>query len=337
MSIIEFFKERVMFLIINILILIFTGVLLKALKVDLYAIIFIVVINFIGILVFHIYEYIKKKKYYDEVLSNLKSLDKKYLISEVMDEADFLDGKILYSIIQETNKSMNDEILKLKLNISEYKEYIELWVHEIKTPISTCMLLIENNDLPVTESIGEEIERVENYIEQALFYARSNALEKDYIIKEINLIDCINNSIKKNLNQLIENKIKIDITNIEDIIYSDSKWVEFILNQIISNSIKYKKKDNSILKFYSEKSDESIILTIEDNGIGMDEKDVLKAFDKGYTGSNGRKFTKSTGIGLYLCNKLCEKLGLNIKLESSLNEGTKVSILFPINKMMLFD
>lgn len=337
MSIIEFFKERVIFLIINLLILVFTGVLLKALKVNLYAIIFIVVINFIGIIVFHIYEYIKKKKYYNEVLSNLKSLDKKYLISEVMDEADFLDGKILYSIIQETNKSMNDEILKLKLNIGEYKEYIELWVHEIKTPISTCRLLIENNDLPVTESIGEEIEKVENYIEQTLFYARSNALEKDYIIKEIKLIDCIKSSIKKNLNQLIENKIKIDITNIEDIIYSDSKWVEFILNQIISNSIKYRREDNSILKFYSEKIDENIILTIEDNGIGMDEKDVLKAFDKGYTGSNGRKFTKSTGIGLYLCNKLCEKLGLNIKLESSLNEGTKVSILFPINKMMLFD
>lgn len=337
MNIIEFFKERVIFLIINILILLFTGILLEALKVDLYAIIFIVVINFIGIIVFHIYEYIKKKKYYNEVLSNLKSLDKKYLISEVMDEADFLDGKILYSIIKETDKSMNDEILKLKLNIREYKEYIELWVHEVKTPIATCKLLIENNDLPVTESIGEEVERVENYIEQALFYARSNTLEKDYIIKEIKIIDCINSSIKKNLNQLIENKIKIDITNIEDIIYSDSKWVEFILNQIISNSIKYRKKDNSILKFYSEKSGENIVLTIEDNGIGMDEKDVLKAFDKGYTGTNGRKFTKSTGIGLYLCNKLCIKLGLKIKLESLLNGGTKVYILFPINKMMLFE
>lgn len=337
MSIIEFFKERVIFLIINILILSFTGMLLKALKVDLYAITFIVVINFIGIIVFHIYEYIKKKKYYDEVLSNLKSLDKKYLISEVMDEADFLDGKILYSIIKETDKSMNDEILKLKLNIREYKEYIELWVHEVKTPIATCKLLIENNDLPVTESIGEEVEKVENYIEQALFYARSNTLEKDYIIKEIKIIDCINSSIKKNLNQLIENKIKIDITDIDDIVYSDSKWVEFILNQIISNSIKYRKKDNSVLKFYSEKSGENIILTIEDNGIGMDEKDVLKAFDKGYTGTNGRKFTKSTGIGLYLCNKLCIKLGLKIKLESLLNGGTKVYILFPMNKMMLFE
>lgn len=337
MNIIEFFKERVIFLIINILILSFTGILLEALKVDLYAIIFIVVINFIGIIVFHIYEYIKKKKYYDEVLSNLKSLDKKYLISEMMDEADFLDGKILYSIIKETDKSMNDEILKLKLNIREYKEYIELWVHEVKTPIATCKLLIENNDFPVTESIGEEVERVENYIEQALFYARSNTLEKDYIIKEIKIIDCINSSVKKNLNQLIENKIKIDITDRDNIVYSDSKWVEFILNQIISNSIKYRKKDNSILKFYSEKSGENIVLTIEDNGIGMDEKDVLKAFDKGYTGTNGRKFTKSTGIGLYLCNKLCIKLGLKIKLESLLNGGTKVYIFFPINKMMLFE
>ena len=232
---------------------------------------------------------------------------------------------------------MNDEISKLKLNISQYKEYIELWVHEVKTPIAACKLLIENNDSPVTESIGEEIRKIEDYIEQALFYARSNTMEKDYIIKKISLVNCINNSVKKNLDQLIANRIKINITDVEETVYSDSKWLEFILNQIISNSIKYRKSKNSEIKFYAKKDNQNIILIIEDNGIGMDEKDVLKAFDKGYTGTNGRKFTKSTGIGLYLCKKLCEKLGLKIKLESKLDKGTRVSILFPINNIMLFD
>lgn len=337
MSIIEFLRERIVFLIINILILIFTGVLLKSLGVDSYPIIFILFINIIGILIFHIYDYIKRRNYYKEVLNNLDALDKKYLISEVIEEPNFIDGKVLYSIIEQTDKSMNDEISKLKLNISQYKEYIELWVHEVKTPIAACMLLIENNSSPVTESIEEEIRKIEDYIEQALFYARSNTMEKDYIIKKISLVNCINNSVKKNLNQLIANRIKINITDVEETVYSDSKWLEFILNQIISNSIKYRKTTNSEIKFYAKKNNQNIILTIEDNGIGMDEKDVLKAFDKGYTGSNGRKFTKSTGIGLYLCKKLCEKLGLKIKLESTLDEGTKVSILFPINNIMLFD
>lgn len=337
MSIIEFLRERIVFLIINILILIFTGVLLKSLGVDSYPIIFILFINIIGILIFHIYDYIKRRNYYKEVLNNLDALDKKYLISEVIEEPNFIDGKVLYSIIEQTDKSMNDEISKLKLNISQYKEYIELWVHEVKTPIAACMLLIENNSSPVTESIEEEIRKIEDYIEQALFYARSNTMEKDYIIKKISLVNCINNSVKKNLDQLIANKIKINISDVDEIVYSDSKWLEFILNQIISNAIKYRKSKNSEIKFYSRKDNENIILTIEDNGIGMDEKDVLKAFDKGYTGTNGRKFTKSTGIGLYLCKKLCEKLGLKIKLESILDEGTKVSILFPINNIMLFD
>ena len=337
MSIIEFLRERIVFLIINILILIFTGVLLKSLGVDSYPIIFILFINIIGILIFHIYDYIKRRNYYKEVLNNLDALDKKYLISEVIEEPNFIDGKVLYSIIEQTDKSMNDEISKLKLNISQYKEYIELWVHEVKTPIAACMLLIENNSSPVTESIEEEIRKIEDYIEQALFYARSNTMEKDYIIKKISLVNCINNSVKKNLNQLIANRIKINITDVEETVYSDSKWLEFILNQIISNAIKYRKSKNSEIKFYSRKDNKNIILIIEDNGIGMDEKDVLKAFDKGYTGSNGRKFTKSTGIGLYLCKKLCEKLGLKIKLESTLDEGTKVSILFPINNIMLFD
>ena len=337
MSIIEFLRERIVFLIINILILIFTGVLLKSLGVDSYPIIFILFINIIGILIFHIYDYIKRRNYYKEVLNNLDALDKKYLISEVIEEPNFIDGKVLYSIIEQTDKSMNDEISKLKLNISQYKEYIELWVHEVKTPIAACMLLIENNSSPVTESIEEEIRKIEDYIEQALFYARSNTMEKDYIIKKISLVNCINNSVKKNLNQLIANRIKINITDVEETVYSDSKWLEFILNQIISNSIKYRKSNNSEIKFYSRKDNKNIILIIEDNGIGMDEKDVLKAFDKGYTGTNGRKFTKSTGIGLYLCKKLCEKLGLKIKLESTLDEGTKVSILFPINNIMLFD
>ncbi|MDZ5034907.1 ATP-binding protein, partial [Clostridium perfringens] len=136
---------------------------------------------------------------------------------------------------------------------------------------------------------------------------------------------------------LIERKIKIEVKDLDVIVYSDSKWIEFIINQIISNSIKYIGNGERIIKFYTNKVGENIILYIEDTGIGMSEKDVIKVFEKGYTGENGRRFGKSTGIGLYLCKKLAIKLGLGINLTSELNVGTKVSIIFPINRMMIFE
>jgi len=339
MIIIDFVKERILFIIISLMILLFTSILLLTLKVDFYAIVFIFVINFIGILIYHIYDYFNRKKYYDELLNNLEALDKKYLISDVIDKGSFLESKILYHIINETTKSMKDDISDLRINNKEYREYIELWVHEIKTPIASSKLLIENNKSELTESIGEDLSKVESYIEQALFYARSNTLEKDYIIKELDLKSVVNKVIRRNSKVLIEKKIKIEILDTEKIVYTDSKWLEFIINQIVSNSIKYvdnEKLENKI-KFYTRNIGENIVLYIEDTGIGMNEKDVIKAFEKGYTGENGRRFGKSTGMGLYLCKKLSQKLGLGIELESEINKRTKIAIVFPINKMMIFE
>ena len=323
MSFIEYFKDKVIFIIINIIVLVITSYLLFGLNVSSYAIFIICILNFLASISFFIYDCLRKSKYYSSLLKRLDELDKKYFIGDVATEEDFLEGKILFEIISQATKSMKDDISESIRNSNDYKEYIELWVHEIKTPIATCKLLIENNDNEVTESIGEEVTKVEDYIEQVLFYARSNAVEKDYLIKEINLKESINAVIRKNANTLIEKRVKVDIRNVDKIVSCDSKWIEFILGQIVSNSIKYMDKKESVLK-------------ICDNGIGMDERSVIKAFEKGYTGENGRRFGKSTGMGLYLCKKLCEKLGLGINIKSNENEGTEVTILFPINDMMKF-
>ncbi|CUN81154.1 sensor histidine kinase [Clostridium disporicum] len=336
MSFIEYFKDKVIFIIINIIVLVITSYLLFGLNVSSYAIFIICILNFLASISFFIYDCLRKSKYYSSLLKRLDELDKKYFIGDVATEEDFLEGKILFEIISQATKSMKDDISESIRNSNDYKEYIELWVHEIKTPIATCKLLIENNDNEVTESIGEEVTKVEDYIEQVLFYARSNAVEKDYLIKEINLKKSINAVIRKNANTLIEKRVKVDIRNVDKIVSCDSKWIEFILGQIVSNSIKYMDKKESVLKIYSENIGNDVILKICDNGIGMDEKSVIKAFEKGYTGENGRRFGKSTGMGLYLCKKLCEKLGLGINIKSKENEGTEVTILFPINDMMKF-
>ncbi|MGU8220811.1 ATP-binding protein [Clostridium perfringens] len=337
MNLRDFIKERIVFIIINSLILLFTAILLMVLKVDSFAILFIVIINGAGILIYHIFDYLRKKQYYDEIKENMESLDKKYLISEVIEEGTFTESKLIYDVICKGNKAMNDEIGEFKRGINDYREYIELWVHEIKTPIATCKLLIENNESPLTESIGEEVCKLENYIDQALFYTRSNTLEKDYIIKEMSLSSCVNKVLNNNADSLIKKRVKISLGDLEKQVYSDSKWIEFILGQIISNSIKYMNKEHKELKIYCNENSKYVILNIEDNGAGISEKDISRVFDKGFTGENGRKFGKSTGIGLYLCKKLCKKLGLDIKLISEEGKFTRVSIIFPINKMMIFE
>ncbi|EGT3607698.1 TPA: HAMP domain-containing histidine kinase [Clostridium perfringens] len=337
MNLRDFIKERIVFIIINSLILLFTAILLMVLKVDSFAVLFIVIINGAGILIYHIFDYLRKKQYYDEIKENMESLDKKYLISEVIEEGTFTESKLIYDVICKGNKAMNDEIGEFKRGINDYREYIELWVHEIKTPIATCKLLIENNESPLTESIGEEVCKLENYIDQALFYTRSNTIEKDYIIKEMSLSSCVNKVLNNNADSLIKKRVKINLGDLEKRVYSDSKWIEFILGQIISNSIKYINKEYKELKIYCSESSKYVILNIEDNGDGISDKDVSRVFDKGFTGENGRKFGKSTGIGLYLCKKLCKKLGLDIKLISEEGKFTRVSIIFPINRMMIFE
>lgn len=230
---------------------------------------------------------------------------------------------------------MKDEVADLKRNINDYKEYIETWVHEIKTPIASARLILENDEGYINKSVLEEIEKVEGFIEQVLFYARSSTVERDYIIKKIPLKNSINSVIRKNANILIEKRVKIQLEDIEKKVYCDSKWIEFILQQIISNSVKYMDKDEKYIKIRCLEKDKNIILKILDNGIGISEKSIEKVFEKGYTGENGRKYSNSTGMGLYLCKKLCLKLGLGISIESKLGVGTEVTIVFPINNYNL--
>ena len=335
MKLIEYIKEKFVFMVINIVMTLSGVVILKALKVDTYAIVFISILNLIGVFSCYIYDYFNRKKYYDNLFKNLDGLDKKYFIAEILESGDFIESNIIYSVLEECTKSMKDEVADLKRNINDYKEYVETWVHEIKTPIASARLILENDEGYINKSVLEEIEKVEGFIEQVLFYARSSTVERDYIIKKIPLKNSINSVIRKNANILIEKRVKIQLEDIEKKVYCDSKWIEFILQQIISNSVKYMDKDEKYIKIRCLEKDKNIILKILDNGIGISEKSIEKVFEKGYTGENGRKYNNSTGMGLYLCKKLCLKLGLGISIKSKLGVGTEVTIVFPINNYNL--
>lgn len=275
-------------------------------------------------------EYFKKKKFYDNLSNMLEELEEEYLITEIINTPDFLEGKLLKNTIETIDKSMLENVNKYKYMTEDYKEYIELWIHEIKIPIAASKMVIENNKNEVTKSIDEELDKVENYIEQALFYARSNTVEKDYYIRKVVLKEIVNESIKKNKSSLIQEKISINIHNLDIEVNTDNKWIVFILNQIIQNSIKYRKKEKSIIEIYANQGKENVILYVKDNGIGIRQGEITRVFEKGFTGTNGRLSNKkSTGIGLYLCKKLCNKLGIGIELNSVQNEGTEIRLVFP--------
>lgn len=296
-----------------------------------YAIFFFSILTFGCSISGFLYEYWKKRSYYFDLLKSLDGLDRKSLIPELIDEPDFIEGKILYETLQVCNKSMNDEIAYYQQNSKEYREYIETWIHEIKTPIASAKLIIENNLDHVTRSIDEEIELIDGFIEQALYYSRSSGVEKDYIIKPVTLQELVSQVLRKNSKEFIAKKIRLEKGDLDQTVYTDVKWLTFILNQVIGNAMKYK-SDNPVISIQAVTRENKIILEITDNGIGISASDLPKVCEKGYTGTTGRKYAKSTGMGLYLCKKLCLKMGLNLDIESVEGAGTTVRILFPVSR-----
>ena len=334
----DFIKEKVILLVGIVLAISSVEILLLAyhigILVRLYCLFIIIFVVLLAIIV----EYKKKKDYYNRLLNNLEDLKEKYLISEIVKTPSFIEGKILKEILQDTGKSMLENVNYYKNIQEDYKEYIELWIHEVKIPIAASKLIIENNKNEITKSIDEELDKVENYTEQALFYARSNAVEKDYIINKTNLKDIVNGAILKNKTTLLNEKVTLLLDKLKDEkVYTDSKWAIFIVNQIIQNAIKYSKKEDKKIEIYSTQKNDKVILYIKDNGIGIKKGEITRVFEKGFTGENGRRIgQKSTGIGLYLCKKLCDKLGLGIELNSKINVGTEVRIIFPKNSYINF-
>ncbi len=252
-----------------------------------------------------IFDYFRKYKFYKKILNTLDKLDKKYLILEMLKKPNFYDGEIFYQILYDINKSMIENVKEYNLSITDFKEYVEMWIHEVKIPVASLTLLIHNNKNMFDKRYIEQIRKLDNYIDQILYFVRSENAEKD------------------------ENKVNLEVDIHNEKVLTDSKWLEFVLNQIINNSIKYKKNNNDpIIKISVKDEKDKVYLTIWDNGIGIPKNDIKRVFDKSFTGENGRIMAKSTGMGLYIVKKLCDKLGHKIIIESEIHKYTKITIIF---------
>ncbi|MBQ9935290.1 MAG: sensor histidine kinase [Lachnospiraceae bacterium] len=287
----------------------------------------------VGFLLGTFVDYKRWAKYFRHIDNLMEDLDKKYLLCELLEQGDTQEEKKLKEILYDMEVSMNERVSRYRRGSKEYKEYIESWVHEIKLPIATMKMILANHK---DQNLGleEELGRLEGYVEQSLFYARSNDVEKDYLINEVSLERTVQEVILKRKKTLRNIKTGINLHDLEQTIYSDSKWLEFILGQIVDNSIKYGEEGKLRLEIYSEKKDNAVLLYIKDNGCGIKSSETSRVFDKGFTGSNGRAGKNSTGIGLYLCKKLCDRLEHNIRIESQEGQGTTVTLVFPLSDMV---
>ena len=328
----DYLKDNLVGIIIYLSTIILIVLILNAFKMPIFvSIICFCIFIICGISIITI-SYIKKNSFYKNYLSNLEKLSKKYLILETIPEPNTYEEKILVNSLYDINKSMIENINEYQRSTIEFKEFVELWIHEVKIPISSLILKCHNNKEKYDKSFLSLIRRLDNQIDEVLYYVRSENTEKDFAIAEVSLKEVIRNVGLKNKDDLLESNIDF-ITDLKDLkISTDKKWLEFIINQIINNSIKYKKDKDSYIKISAFEQSEKKVLEIYDNGIGIPSKDLKRVFEKSFTGSNGREKVKSTGMGLYIVKKLCDKLGHNIKIESKEKDYTKVIIEFGKNE-----
>ncbi len=329
----KYLKDNIYKLLILIICYVINLLIFFAFKIDKSVIISSSLIYIICFLLILLIPYFRKKKFYTDLLSNIEVLDKAYLVLETLNKPEFYEGELLYQALYDINKSMNENVRLIRESLQDFKEYIEMWIHEVKIPLSTLVLISNNHKEQFDKKTKLQLKKLENYVDQVLYYTRSENAEKDYLIKETNLSKVIKNVGLKNMTDLLENKIDYIVENVNVLVLTDSKWLEFILGQVINNSIKYKRKiKNSYIKIFAKEEKDKIVLIVEDNGIGIKKSDLKQVFDKSFTGVNGRNTNKSTGMGLYIAKKMCEKLGHKIDIESIYNEYTKVSITFAKDK-----
>ena len=290
-------------------------------------------INSVGFIMFIFYltfEYLRNKKYYDVISYVIDTLKENIIYS--LPKATNHEQRLYQQLLTKINNEYNLKIDELYQGKKENVDFMNSWVHEIKTPIAVCRLVIENSIYKSKEetlsSLEDEIDHIEKYVEQALYYSRLDSFSRDYLINEVNMHKLITQLVKKHAKEFIGKKIKIELNKLEFTIDTDQKWLFFILDQILSNSLKYT-TNNGIIKISGILRGNEKQLIIEDNGSGINPEDILRVFDKGFTGYNGRGEFKATGLGLYLAKSLATKLGHYITIESKPSEFTRVTVHFP--------
>lgn len=332
MNIFRYLKEvRIyLFLVLAILIILNLNIVLDSnLSKILNSLIYINTLIVITCVVFFIIGYLEYKKKYSELYNHVNNNIK---------QENGLVNPYFYDVIDAKLDIYEDNIQILKYELQEINDYMTNWIHQVKIPIAVLEIIsqrvkeLENQNNLHTENnlykeINIELKRIESLVGQALYISRSGNYSSDFLIEEVNLEKVIKEIVRKNKHLFIYNKIDLKLENLDINVLTDKKWITHIVEQIVDNSCKYIEKNGQI-EIYTTKDDKSIKLHIKDNGIGIVPQDIERVFDKGFTGENGRKKTKSTGMGLYISKKILNKLSHSIDISSIQGEFCDIYITF---------
>lgn len=329
MSIKEYLKDSVFPILIEVLAGAFIVVFMLAFQVPKSLIHCTIFIYLLQMLTVFLYQYLRRRRYYNIMLQYCQQLDEKNLLAETLEEPDFYEGKIVNAILRQMGSSMTEQISKERYVIKDFKEYLEMWVHEMKLPLASMTLQLHNSG-KVEESA---LRRADNIVEEILYYTRSETTEKDFLIKEVPVRKLISEVASKYRVDLQAVNMELEVQVADETVMTDSKWIVFCMGQIINNAIKYRDldKESHRIRIHVETKDAMILLHIWDNGIGIQASDVNRITEKSFTGRNGHAIQKSTGMGLYIVANLCRKLGHKLVIDSKEGEYTEVTILFSEN------
>ena len=277
-------------------------------------------------------DYRRKAAFYHELHHLTEQLRQACVLPSLIAEPPFLEGEIAYDVARRLSQLSAEETAALRDDAAAYRRYVELWIHEIKTPIAAIKLMLANNPGPESAKVARELERIEAQVDQALYYARSTSVERDYAIREVNLADAAREACKRHSRFLIEKGCTpaFDIPDALTVL-ADEPWLVFILGQVVTNAAKY---GATTLAFTVREKEPGTprgrtVLEVRDNGCGIPAADVPRVFERGFTGQVGRAHGSATGMGLYLVASLCASMGLHVGLASEEGTGTRVILTFP--------
>ena len=288
-------------------------------------IIYILLFNTFIVSSFIIYKYVTTKRAYEFFEKGIENLDE-----SILDLGKSSIGKNVSKVLNQQYNQYRLEIQEQNKIHDDHLTFINHWIHQMKTPVSVINLLLQEYEgEEISSNIQQELDKIDKGLNMAMYFARLDQFQKDFSVEKVNLYNEVVELINKERRLFIKNKIipKVELDK-DLVVYSDKKWLRFIIEQIIINGVKYSKNYGKYLTIKNREDDKYIIIEIIDEGIGIPKKDIKRVFEPFFTGENGRDFGESTGMGLYIVKTVCDNLGHRVEIKSKVEKGTQVSILF---------
>ena len=271
----------------------------------------------LGILIM-VFDFLRVKREH-EALSSIRSMAD--IIAGTLPKIDGIKDEDYQQILHLLSEEHNSFLTQTNRKYSDMIDYYTVWAHQIKTPIASMRLHLQNEDSALSRTLSSDLRRIEQYVEMVLTFLRLNSESTDYVIKEYDLDKIIKSAVRKFSADFIGRKLSLVYEPVNTTVITDEKWLSFVIEQVLSNALKYTPTGSITITLENEKT-----LRIRDTGIGIAPEDLPRIFENGYTGYNGRTDKKASGIGLYLCKRICNNLGHTITARSIVDVGTIIDI-----------